>query len=308
VKGPVAVTGATGFIGQRLCQHLLADGYQLRVLARDPHRVNIEGLPPEHIIEGSLQDSSALLALAKGCESLVHAAGAVRGNRPGDFQRANSAGTGAVLKALQSGSPDARLILISSLAARQPELSWYAGSKRDAERLVESSDLAWTILRPPAVYGPGDREMRAIFDSMARGFAPVPGSLSARTSLVHVDDLVRAIAACLQAPSVVGRCFELDDGTPDGYDWNELATVAGRVYGRRVKLWQVPTWLLDSIAAVNLALARLSGRGAMLTPPKLRELRHPDWTATNEALTAATGWTPALRLAEGLATLRQAAQ
>ncbi len=242
-----------------------------------------------------------------GSDAVIHAAGAVRGSSRESFDRINVAGTAHVVSALQSRHPPPRLLLLSSLAAREPGLSWYAASKRAAEALLEAQPaLDWLILRPPAVYGPGDREMLPLFQAMSRGIATVPGDASARTSLVHIDDLVEAIIACLQSEGTRHQTLTLCDGKGGGYDWREMADLAGEVWGRRVRLWQVPRWLLDCAAWVNVRSARLTGRAPMLTPPKLRELRHTDWVVDNRMITQLTGWNPGIGLRQGLQALRKA--
>jgi nucleoside-diphosphate-sugar epimerase len=254
-------------------------------------------------VAGDLGDPDALRRLVSGCSAVVHAAGVVRGASRRDFDRVNTDGTAALCDVVAQTAPSARLLVLSSLAAREPALSWYAASKRAAEERVAASGLDWTILRPPAVYGPGDQEMRAVFRTMARGLAPVPGSPAARVSLIHVEDLARAILACLCSPQTRHRTLCLDDGKRGGYDWEELASVAGDVYGRKVHLLRVPGLLLDGVAGLNLQLARLRGRAPMLTPAKLRELRHPDWTVDNAEISALTDWRPSIRLRAGLAAL-----
>ncbi len=304
--GQVALTGATGFIGQSLCARLLERGYQLRALVRSPDKA--ARLPAGiDIISGSLQSASGLQELVAGADTVIHLAGAVRGNSEAEFMTVNCAGTEALLHATAELAPSARFVHVSSLAAREPQLSWYSHSKRAGEERVMASGLDWIVLRPPAIYGPGDEEMRAIFNWMARGIALVPGSTESRTSLLHVDDLVRAVDACLNSTVAAGQAFELGDDKSGGYDWREMATIAGAVYGREVRLWQVPAPLLNAVAALSLGLGRLSGRPAMLTPPKLRELRFENWVADNRAITEATGWVPRISLHDGLLALADAA-
>lgn len=276
----------------------------MRALVRNPHNASHLAAAGVELIPGALDDAPALSRLVAGCAAVVHAAGAVRGNSQQDFDRVNVAGTQAVLAAVAAAAPTARLLLVSSLAAREPQLSWYARSKHAAEQLLPSrADLDWLILRPPVVYGPGDREMLPVFRAMARGIATVPGSIEARTSLIHVSDLVAAMHACLDSDRVRHLTLSLDDGRPGGYSWADMAAAAEQVLSRRVRLWQVPRRLLDGLAAANSALARVSGRAPMLTPPKLRELRHPDWVVDNREITAATGWQPRIGLVQGLQSL-----
>ena len=258
-------------------------------------------------MEGDLDNTDALRQLVAGSAAVIHAAGAVRGASRLDFDHINVTGSANVLAAVAAQARPPRLLLLSSLAAREPGLSWYAASKQAGEDLLaQRPDLDWVILRPPAVYGPGDREMLPLFRAMARGIAPVPGAAAARISLVHVADLVAACLACLESGATRGQTLTPCDGRAGGYDWREMADLVGAVWGRRVRLWQVPRWLLDGIAWINVTSARLSGRAPMLTPAKLRELRHGDWVTDNADITRATGWRPDIGLRQGLEQLRKA--
>jgi len=233
----------------------------------------------------------------------------VRGHNYESFETTNVQGTGNLCAAARSQTSPPRILHFSSIVAREPLLSWYSRSKRAAEDCLrlDETGLQWTIIRPPAVYGPGDKEMLPIFRTMAKGIAPVPGDVSARTSLIHVDDLAAATIRCLVTDTISGQIFQLHDGRVGGYDWAEMAAIAAQVYGRPVRLWPVPRLLLNTIAATNLRLAKLSGRAPMLTPPKLRELRHPDWVADNSAISAAIGWSPHIELQQGLQALQKSA-
>jgi nucleoside-diphosphate-sugar epimerase len=276
-------------------------------LARTPGRAQHLASQGVALVEGDLDDSAALQRLVTGAAAVVHAAGAVRGSSQQDFDHINVTGTDQLLAAITAQSTPPRLLLLSSLAAREPGLSWYAASKRAGESLLDSHpDLDWLILRPPAVYGPGDKEMLPVFQAMARGVAPVPGDTAARISLIHVRDLVAAVIACLRSEAARHRTLTLCDGKANGYDWREMADLVAAVWGRRVRLWQVPRWLLDSLAWANVHSARLTGRSPMLTPPKLRELRHRDWVVDNGLITATTGWEPSIGLRQGLEQLHKA--
>lgn len=302
----VAVTGATGFIGRVLCTRLRADGYPVSALVRNPALAADLAAHGVTLVPGDLDDGDALRALLDDCDIVIHLAGAVRGNSQQSFDHTNVRGTQNLLDALTTRKEIPGLLLISSLAAREPGLSWYARSKYQAEQCLHEGppDLDWAIIRPPAVYGPGDKEMLPVFLWMSRGIAPVPGDPAARVSLIHVEDLASAIVACLELPRLQHRTFTLDDGTPGGYDWDEMAAIAGGVWQRKVRLVRLPGPLLDVLARANLALSRALSYAPMLTPPKLRELRHPNWVVDNEEITAATGWQPQVRLSKGLEELR----
>ncbi len=218
-----------------------------------------------------------------------------------DFERANVGGVAAPADAL-SLHPDVSLVLLSSLAASRPALSHYAASKRAGERVLERlGESRWTILRPPAVYGPGDVEMRPLFDLVRRGLALRPGPPDQRLALLHVDDLVRAVAAALAHPGACGgRTFAIDDGRPEGYTWRDIAVA---VAGRPVRELSVPRGLLRAAGGLNAVLAGVFGYAPMLSPGKVRELQEPRWLCDNRAFTDATGWQPQVDLHSGARAL-----
>jgi nucleoside-diphosphate-sugar epimerase len=284
---------------------LLTQGYAVRALVRSPHKAS-QTLPNTvELVEGDLNNRSALTELIRDCAAVIHSAGAVRGNSQADFDRVNVTGTANLLESITLLGQPLRLILLSSIVAREPELSFYSRSKRKGEDLLTKKhlDFEWVVIRPPAVYGPGDKEMLPIFQTMAKGLVTIPGAPEARTSLIYVSDLVAAIIACLHGDAAVGRVFEVGDTAPNGYSWLEMTVIAEKAFGRKIRLWQVPRWLLNSVARVNSYLAGLTGRDPMLTPPKLRELRHLDWVTHHTAISSATGWTPDVDLPEGLRQL-----
>lgn len=298
----IAITGATGFIGQRLAQALLRAGHEVRALTRQPSAALS---PAVQQIPGDLADPDALGSLVRGVDVVMHLAGAVRGAKAADFDRPNVEGTRNLLLQMQREAPGSPLLFISSLAAREPDLSHYAASKWQAEQLLGElgGGRPWLILRPPAVYGPGDREMLPVFRFMARtGIAPCAGKRSDRLSLIFVDDLVAAVMAWLQrATTVRGGCISLHDGHAGGYDWDELASLTGMACGRKVRPWEVPQPLLDLAANLNPLLCALLGNAPMMSPAKLRELRHPDWVCDNREIALLLGWEPRTSLPEGLA-------
>lgn len=301
----VALIGATGFIGRRFSGILIAGGYEVVAPIRATSKRR-EGLQPElKIRECSLTAGDAGLREALGmADAVIYAAGEVRGGTIDDFRPANVRGVEAVADILANmPSPAPPLLLISSLAASEPQLSDYARSKWEGECAVKSRpELAVTIFRPPGVYGPGDREMRPVFDAMRRGFALRAGPAGQRLSLLHVDDLARAALAWLAAGAAQGSgLFELHDGCEGGYSLEEIASAVA--CGGRVRMLPLPSVVVAGIARMNGGLARLTGRSPMLSPGKARELRHPTWVCDNAAITRALGWTPEISLQQGIAEL-----
>jgi nucleoside-diphosphate-sugar epimerase len=298
----IALTGATGFIGAMLVDHLLAAGWNVRALVRSCSTHRIPQTPGLEAVTGSLQDSESLNRLLQGAAVVVHCAGAVRGATAADFNAVNVDGLERLVRATLCLSPRPRFLSLSSLAARAPELSHYASSKRQGELALAAmaEDMEWVALRPPAVYGPGDKEMLPLFQLMDRGIAPVLGEPHARLSLLYVEDLCAAVLSWLNVGSCPSGVYELNDTQTGGYSWDEIIAKVSALRARRIIGLPLPAALLKSIALINVAVARLIGYAPMLTPGKVRELRHPDWVADNSALTAATGWQPAFSLEQGL--------
>ena len=301
----LALTGATGFIGAALLSRLTGAGWHVRALYRPRAGRVPPRLPGVEWLPGNLEDQAALNALVAGADAVIHCAGVVRGAWRSDFDRVNADGAGRVARAAAGLGRVPRFLLISSLAARMPRLSHYAASKWRGECALKaaSESMRWTVLRPPAVFGPGDRELLALFRCIANGFAPRPAGTPGRFSLLYVDDLATAVLRWLEADTGYGQTFELDDGRPGGYDWDTVAALAGRVLreGRPVRRVPIPVPLLYLAALANLAAARLFGYAPMLTPGKLREITHPDWLCDSHAFALATGWRPAFGLEPGLA-------
>lgn len=295
----VAVTGATGFIGSVLLQSLIKEGWKVRALTRCP-KADDEFT---QWIEGDLNNLDALRNLVKDVSAVIHCAGQVRGSSLENFVRTNVDGTGNLVRAsLEQLSPP-RFLLISSLAAREPGLSWYATSKHMAEQLVceHSHEMPCAIFRPTAVYGPGDKEMSPLFRVTQRGVLPMVGQRAMRFGLLHVNDLVAAILCWLSTQTPVKGIYELDDGMPGGYDSQAVASIAQEVWKRPVHCVFFPAPLVSLIANINLWSARLLRYSPMLTPGKVRELRHPNWVCDISPLTQALpDWHPCIQLRDAL--------
>ncbi len=293
----VAVTGATGFIGTNILNIFTRQGVEVKALCR-PRSAGIRpDLPGIQWIEGCIEDQHSLEDLISGVEAVVHCAGIVRAKRHQDFFEVNTKGTKNLMGALKETGLNGRLILISSMAARHPWISPYAKSKSEAEREVrDGSPVPWTIIRPPAVYGPGDRAILPFFRAMEKGVALIPAPASNRFSLIHVVDLAEAVLDACTCTRVLQKRIEIHDGTPEGYAWTDVIETFEQVRGRKVISVVLPPAFLRIAGFVGLAFSRLSSRPVMLTPWKVRELLHPDWVCTNHVENHGLSWTPRITL------------
>jgi 2-alkyl-3-oxoalkanoate reductase len=199
MTGTVAVTGVTGFIGRHIVQNLLSRGFTVRALTRRAGQI----APPNLTwIQGALEDQDSLIELVRGAEFVVHCAGQVRGGTEETFTRCNVSGSQHLMQAARQSGSCKRFLFISSLAARHPELSWYANSKHVAEQRLTAmaADISLGIFRPTAVYGPGDKELKPIFSWLLRGVLPRLGAAEAKLTFLHVSDLAEAVSQWLLAP------------------------------------------------------------------------------------------------------------
>ncbi|MDH7971345.1 NAD(P)H-binding protein [Sphingomonas sp. AR_OL41] len=286
----IAMTGGTGFVGARLIQQALDAGHELRALTRRPQAAR----PGLHWIEGALDDSASLAVLVEGADAVIHVAGVVNAPDRAGFAAGNIAGTEAMLAATEAAGIR-RFVHVSSLAAREPDLSTYGWSKAEAEARVVASSLDWTVVRPPAVYGPSDMEMREMFRIAQWGLALLPSA--GRLSVIHVDDL--AALLLVLAESEPGRLvLEADDGVAGGWTHRAFGTALGAAVGKRVLPIPLPRALLTLIAHGD-RLVR--GTKAKLTPDRVDYFCHPDWTVDPTKRPPTQLWQPKIATPDGLA-------
>lgn len=296
----VAVTGATGFVGSHVIRRLTANGHQVRILAR---RMPIAALTPDRPLEvvlGDLEDQAALHRLVGGVDAVIHVAGIIKARHTAEFHKVNVEGTRHVTAALAEASPDLRVIHVSSLAAREPGLSPYCASKRGGEDAIGTlpNPARLTVIRPPAVYGPGDTEIFPMFKAASFGFCAYPAPRQSRVSLIHGADLAAGIVAAVEAKGL-DPLYELDDGHPGGYAWAEIGAGLSAALARPVRMIRVPRPLLTAIAAGVELHRRVAGSLTALSFAKVPELYHSDWAARGPRLEAATGWKPAYDITKG---------
>lgn len=298
----VLLTGATGFIGRHVERQLLDAGHQVLAIVR-PERTSVPLDPRTSVIRASLLDPVAIGAAVAQATAVIHLAGAVRGATADDFSKVNVVGVQVMRDAIIETNANLPVLLMSSLAASFPELSEYSASKRAGEDLFTADvRLRWTAIRPPAVYGPGDKELRLLLNLLRLGVIIIPGNPDQRLSFIHVTDLASACVHWLAHHQILShRVFSIDDGRSDGYDW---PAIVNEVCERRLLKVVIPPGLLGVLGRVNGWMADRLHRAPMLSPGKVRELMNPSWVARDTegtlAFAAATGWHPAWQLGHGV--------
>lgn len=287
----VAMTGATGFVGAATLDTARDAGYHVRALTRrdQPLRDGVTW------VRGDLAARDALAELCGGASSVLHIAGATNAPTREGFEAGNVDGTLAMIAAAKNAGVR-RFVHVSSLAARRPQLSVYGETKLAGERLVATSTLDWTAVRPPAVYGPGDRDMLELFRMARRGLVFLPPR--GRLSTIYVLDLARLLVALLPPSELTAaQTFEVDDGTEGGWSHRSLARIIGKAVGKRVQTVSVPGQML----LLGGHLDRLiRGPRAKLTPDRARYFVHPDWTVDPDHHPPPAIWEPEIGTRDGI--------
>lgn len=280
---PIAITGATGFVGQAVLDETMHCNQPVNALVRrasDHSHMRVEW------VMGDLANSQALSHLVAGTQAVIHIAGLTNTPDPTEFEAANVTGTANVIAAAKQAGVK-RFIFVSSLSARKPELSAYGASKAEAEELVQASGLDWTIVRPPAVYGPRDSDMFELFRTARMGFVPLPPG--GATSIIHVSDLARLLIDLVDAqPALVRKkTFEPDDGREGGWSHKEMAQAIGAAVGRRVFAPHLPRVVLQGAATLDKLFR---GPKAKLTQDRVGYMSHPNWVARSDRKVPETVW------------------
>jgi nucleoside-diphosphate-sugar epimerase len=298
-----AVTGATGFLGRYIVRALTLAGWRVRILTRQ--RVDhpqLRGLKLEAVV-GDLSNRRVLRALVDGADAVIHAAGLIKAPTAADFWAVNVGGAANLAMAITDGKPASRVLMVSSIAARERHLSAYSQTKRAGEEVLTSilrHRSAWTIVRPSAIYGPWDRETLAIFRAISRRIFLRPHVPHARVALIHAADAAAGIAGlALAERNSAGAILELTDERTQGYSWDEIISVAETALGLRTLAIPVPGMIIRAAAAINVATARSWNRTPMLTPGKAREILHANWGSTVERQPPSEVWRPTIGLAQG---------
>jgi nucleoside-diphosphate-sugar epimerase len=307
----IALTGATGFVGSHLAEALLGAGHQVSCLVRSPARAASLEQRGARLVTGALDDEEALRRLVDGAEVLHHVAGLLAARTQVELERVNRAGT-FVLAQVARAAGVRRMVYVSSLAVSGPTVPGqpleeaaadrpvtpYGRSKQAGEAAVRASGMPYTIVRPPAVYGPRDREILRVFQLARRGLVPLLGDGRQELSFIHAADLARALMAAAGSAAAEGHTYHA--AHPEVVEQRAFVRQVGEALGRRVRTLPLPHAVVRGVLWTSGAFARATGKATLLSPDKAEEFLAPAWTCSSTALLRDAGWQAAIPLAQGL--------
>ena len=312
----VLLTGGSGFLGSFTAEQLAAGGHVVRALVRprSDKRV-LEKLPAVEFAPGAIEDPVSLTTAVSGVDAIVHVAGIVKARRPEDFFQVNAQGTRNLLDAAQAKGVR-RFVYVSSLAAVGPSpdgspvrddaeprpVTQYGRSKLEAERavLAAKDKLHVTVLRPPLIYGPRDRETLAFFTSIRNGVLPMTGAGRNTLSVIYVKDCAAAIVRALEAKNAPsGRAYFVEDGAV--YVWRDALAEIETALGRRAFVrFGMPVGVVKMAAAATQLWGKVTNTAQMLTLDKVNELTQPHWVCSGAGARRELGWEPRVQWAQGV--------
>jgi nucleoside-diphosphate-sugar epimerase len=311
----VLVTGASGFLGSHVAEHLAKEGHDVRLLLRPTSSRKFLMAFAYETATGDVTGASALRPAVEGVDAVVHTAGLVKARNKAEFMAVNATGTANLMSAIEQAAPDIkRFVYVSSLAAHGPSedgsprpvdapaapVSAYGRSKLAGERLVRDSTLATrsVIFRPPVIYGPRDPALVPFFRLARMRVAPLLMGGHNRISIIYVEDIARAIALATTAEAdVAGKTYCPEDGRV--HTWRDLLAAVEAAVGRRALRISAPRWSFTAGALASEAFGFAFRRAVSLTRDKVREMAQSRWICSSDELKRDLGWSPEVDIKEG---------
>jgi nucleoside-diphosphate-sugar epimerase len=310
------VTGATGFIGRHLVEALAASGQEVRCLTRGPTAADSRPGVSTYRVDYGRSDLSLADHVLSGAETVFHLAGATRAVSAAAYNAANVGVTERLIDRLVTLGERPRFVLVSSQAAAGPArdaehpksetdpdapIEDYGKSKLAAERtlLARGSDFPATVIRPVAVYGPGDRDFLSIFAMARRGLAVYPGIRHSSLNTVYVADLVAAMKAAAQSAKTIGKTYFLGDDA--AHQWTEIYRTIAEVVGQGNAMEvSVPRGLIGFAGAIGDLVGGLTGKPTIVNRSKAILAMPKYWLCTSAAARRDFGFATPTSLRDGM--------
>jgi dihydroflavonol-4-reductase len=308
----ILVTGGSGFIGGHLLAKLSGAGEPVRALIRRQTTLPA-GVDAAY---GDLVSGQGVSEAARGVDIVIHLAGVTKALKAGDYYTGNARTTATLLRALASTGPGGnpvRFVHVSSLAAAGPSLdgqpvaeeaephplTHYGKSKLEAERVVRALAPEAVIVRPPVVYGPGDRDVFEMFKSISRGFALRIAGGERWFSMIYVRDLVEGLLLAARSSRAPGRTYFLSHSKPAS--WTALSATAASIMHKRPFTVTLPQAAARAAGYCAELWAGITGKAAILSREKVAEAICARWTCDTSRAAGELGFDARTSMETGLA-------
>ena len=241
----ILVTGSSGFLGRNVVKALRTRGETVRCLVRSPSRA---GVVTEYGVElafGDIQDPASLKDAMQGVDAVVHLVAIIRERGPSTFDLINRQGTANVVAAAREAGVR-HVVHVSAIGVQENPAYPYLNSKWQGEQEVIRGGVAYTIIRPSILFGPGDEFINTL-SGVVKSFpvVPVAGDGRVRFQPISVEEVGGIVSAVAGNPRFTGRIIEV--GGPDHLSYNEILDIISRTLGvRRVKI-HLPTGLMRNM-------------------------------------------------------------
>ncbi len=315
-KGLVVITGATGFIGSHLTEHLISEGYRVRALVRKTSNLRYIENTGAEIVVCPLTDSEGLEKNFADADYIFHLAGTVKARNYEGYLEGNVGTTQTVLEAALPHADKIKNILVSSsLAVVGPNkvghpsnemweynpISQYGKSKVEQEKLCHSymNRLPIVILRPPSVYGPRDTEIFTVFKAMSQGAFSNVGFKRKTLSMIYVSDLVRGMRQAMESDRSSGETYFIS--SEEEYDYSQIIKYSKMALGKGFLVITVPNFVVFIVAFFSQLFASIQGKAATLNLEKAKEVVQDSWACSPEKAKKELGYEQRVSLEEGIA-------
>ncbi len=300
------ITGATGFVGSHLAEALIQKGYTVRCTVRPTSdRTWLDGLAVEYV-NADISDRESMNQAVKGADYIFHVGGITKAKKESVYYQVNADASRILYEVCREQVPHIRKIVhVSSLAAAGPSLpgkprvesdpvnplTYYGKSKLEGERYAQEymRHLPVTVIRPPAVYGPREKDIFFYFQLITRHLNPKIGLREQYLSIVYVKDLVNALILAAESPQSAGQTYFVDDGQV--YSWKQISAIIQQTVGTWTIPLFVPRWKVSLLALMAEGLAAFSKKPALLNRQKIIELKQTAWTCSSEKIRNELGFT-----------------
>lgn len=308
------ITGATGFIGSHLAETLAQRGDSVRCLVRKTSDVSDLRRLPVEFIEGDITDRASLDRAVGEVDVIYHLGGITKAKTEAIYFKINADGSRLLYEACLAHNPHVgKIVHVSSLAAAGPAtpgrplteddparpITYYGKSKWEGEKYAHeySKHLPVTVIRPPAVYGPREKDILIYFQLIHRHIRPILGVRKKYLSMIYSDDLVDAIVRAGNDPASTGQTYFVDDGNV--YTWQDVSDMLSRVMNR----WTVPLFVPEfTVYAIGLSVEfflQWSKTAPVLNRQKVIELKQAAWTCSSAKIRRELGFQPRFSFEDG---------